>query len=80
MIYKIFLPCFSCFSFLQAICSSQRLKQKTKENKTEVKQKKNTSESNAEVVYNNLNSNQFALQIKELYKAWVLFIEGERIS
>jgi hypothetical protein len=32
------------------------------ENKTEVaKTKKNTSESNAEVVYNNLNSNQFAL-------------------
>jgi hypothetical protein len=41
MIYKIFLPVAtsSCF-FLQAICSSQRLKQNKAENKTEAKTKK----------------------------------------
>jgi hypothetical protein len=43
MIYKIFLPVATLVvSFLQAICSSQRLKQNKAENKTEVaKTKKN---------------------------------------
>jgi hypothetical protein len=46
------------------------VKENKAENKTEVaKKKKNTSESNAEVVYNNLNSNQFALPKLELYKS-----------
>jgi hypothetical protein len=51
------------------------VKENKAENKTEVaKKKKNTSESNAEVVYNNLNSNQFALPKLELYKALKGFI------
>jgi hypothetical protein len=52
------------------------------ENKTEVaKTKKNTSESNAEVVYNNLNSNQFALpKLESFTKALKGFVEGELVS
>jgi hypothetical protein len=80
MIYKIFPSLLLIVvSFLQAICSSQRLKQKTKQ---KLPKQKNTSESNAEVVYNNLNSNQFALpKLESLQKpSRVLFVEGERIS
>jgi hypothetical protein len=73
MIYKIFLPCcYLVVSFLQAICSSQRLKQKTKQKQN--KQTKKTRLKVIEVVYNNLNSNQFALPKLELYKSLKGFI------
>jgi hypothetical protein len=76
MIYKIFPSLLLLVvSFLQAICSSQRLKQKTKQKtKQKLPKQKNTSESNAEVVYNNLNSNQFALPKESFTKALKGFI------
>jgi hypothetical protein len=78
MIYKIFLLLLLVVSFLQAICSSQRLKQKTKRKQNMPKQKKNTSESNAEVVYNNLNSNQFALPKLESFSPQGFYLLKEK--
>jgi hypothetical protein len=48
------------------------------ENKTEVaKVKKTTSESNEEVVYNNLNSNQFLPKL-DFYKALRFYLLKEK--
>jgi hypothetical protein len=58
MIYKIFLPAATSSCFFST--SNLFFSEVKTENKKLPKQK-NTSESNAEVVYNNLNSNQFAL-------------------
>jgi hypothetical protein len=55
------------FSFLQAIYFFSEVKT---ENKTEVaKVIKNTSESNAEVVYNSLTLINLRYQTRELYKS-----------
>jgi uncharacterized membrane protein len=75
MIYKIFpsLLLLVFFSTSNLFFSEVKTENKA-ENKTEVAKQKNTSESNAEVVYNNLNSNQFALPKESFTKALKGFI------
>jgi uncharacterized membrane protein len=74
MIYKIFLPAAtsSCFFSTSNLFFSE-VKTENKQKKKLPKQK-NTSESNAEVVYNNLNSNQFAAKLESFTKALKGFI------